>query len=486
MCTVLMMKTFKSFSGAKLDLVQWTRWLTYRGRDKYRIIIYDGVERVYDCEGPIDVINYLSSIRGEALVAIFGRATPETEEDVEKPLKQPLTITKDGQKFVALHHGLYPGAGKDEYDSYKLVERLLETQLKGEEELRYNSSFVLMIADASALPGHMTVYVGQLPCSMVADDSYLVVGTIPDVSNHHFSYCKLSFSFTGKKWNLKFTPLDPRGLETGYTSKYISYDSVLMPRYVVCKAMSLFSGGMDSLIATDHFLNSCKMLGTHIDTLYLLYYNYGQFAAKEELEATHRCAEYLSKLHDIKVEVLEKELSFLESNLTSKSLNREVAHTEAEHDVNYVPMRNLIMISHAAALCEQLGVHFLVVGFNLSEGMVYSDNSPVFYYNIAGALQVAGKKGYRLNLVAPLLNMTKTEAVAYALTRKLELSRSFSCYYPQNGKPCNECGSCILRNKAIERAKKIIEQRKAVEAQQKALDEMVQNVANDVSSLTDS
>ena len=62
-----------------------------------------------------------------------------------------------------------------------------------------------------------------------------------------------------------------------------------------------------------------------------------------------------------------------------------------------------------------------------------------------------GVKGNKINIHAPLINMTKTEIVAMGLKMGVDYSTTISCYNPNSeGDSCGKCLACLVRIKAFE------------------------------------
>jgi 7-cyano-7-deazaguanine synthase len=138
---------------------------------------------------------------------------------------------------------------------------------------------------------------------------------------------------------------------------------------------------------------------------------------------------------------------------------------ETESPLSYVPYRNtqfaILLASKAEALHLQ-NVDILF-GLNLSEGMVFMDNSEGWLEAINQTIKLGGKDFEytgTYEVIAPYYPRTKTnmlkefkEDFGFAPLEQL-LLLSKSCYYPNpDGTPCGKCGSCILREKAIQKLK---------------------------------
>jgi 7-cyano-7-deazaguanine synthase len=62
-----------------------------------------------------------------------------------------------------------------------------------------------------------------------------------------------------------------------------------------------------------------------------------------------------------------------------------------------------------------------------------------------------GVKGNKINIHAPIINMTKTEIVAMGLKMGVDYSSTISCYDPNaSGDSCGKCLACLVRLKAFE------------------------------------
>lgn len=241
-----------------------------------------------------------------------------------------------------------------------------------------------------------------------------------------------------------------------------------------------FSGGMDIT------MNAYKVLDDVVQRnkksffkddlgnqkINLNYFRYGSNAEEEEIKTCIQLtgffqAEFPSL--NISFEVLDvpgiikgmAEVSGEYLKLTDKEAIGDTKETE--ENLAYVPYRNtLFCMALNAKLQKETSRNdnnFIVLGLNLSEGMVYGDNNSAWVECTEQMLSYGGKFYQPVKIISPYLNRTKTNTLkefgiefgSIKLQKLLDLS--FSCYYPQDGKPCNECGSCILRNKAIKNIK---------------------------------
>ena len=212
------------------------------------------------------------------------------------------------------------------------------------------------------------------------------------------------------------------------------------------KVAILYSGGLDSIVTAQLY----KYLNYDIT---LIHFMYGQYASNIERYLTEKYAEYINAgLEIVDATKLFEPFSNI-SNLLNKDIRNDDELREAESDSNYVPMRNLILLSYAAAICEKLDIPKLAYGANVTESGNYPDNSVRFFENLKSTLKTAGKQNFKLELRAPLINLTKTEIVKLGYYIKTPFELSISCYYPtEDNKHCGKCGSCLLRINAFKRA----------------------------------
>lgn len=197
------------------------------------------------------------------------------------------------------------------------------------------------------------------------------------------------------------------------------------------------SGGLDSTTAAAHALKV-----DHRDPL-LLHFRYGCRAEERELNAVQNVASELN------VEYLVADLSWLRdlggSHLTDPNAPIAGPIEGAEYPHEWVPARNLVMISHAAALCDAQGIDEIYMGLNLEEGAVYPDNTVEFYERLNAVLPLATL--HRPVVRMPLARMMKWQIVKHAYSIDAPVHLSWSCY--RSGPlHCGRCGPCYMRRTA--------------------------------------
>lgn len=119
----------------------------------------------------------------------------------------------------------------------------------------------------------------------------------------------------------------------------------------------------------------------------------------------------------------------------------------------YVPGRNLIFLSIAAALGEVHRAYDLFYGANVLDYSGYPDCRPGFIRSLERTLNAgtkAGSEGKKFRIHAPLLKMTKAQIIRKGLKLRIDYSQTHSCYDPTaKGLACGACDSCRIRLKGF-------------------------------------
>jgi len=211
-----------------------------------------------------------------------------------------------------------------------------------------------------------------------------------------------------------------------------------------CTAVVLLSGGLDSSTALAW---AVREMGWDCATLA---FDYGQ-RHRIEIEAAARVAAALS-VRDHRV--LHVDLDAIGgSALTSKQAVPKDHQDKSPIPVTYVPARNLIFLSMAAAFAESRLATRLVIGANIVDYSGYPDCRPEFFESFTRTLKLgtkAGVEGYETAIETPLIHLKKSEIIAMGLKLGLDYSLTHSCYDPSpDGRPCGHCDSCLYRRQGF-------------------------------------
>jgi len=211
------------------------------------------------------------------------------------------------------------------------------------------------------------------------------------------------------------------------------------------KAIILFSGGLDS--------TTCIAIAKSQDyECYALSFSYGQ-KHSSELEAAKRIANNADiKLHKI----IDLDLgSFGGSALTDDSIEVPTEETEGI-PVTYVPARNTVFLSVALAWAEVLEADAIFAGVNAVDYSGYPDCRPEYinaFQQMADLATKAGIEGKGVQILTPLISLTKVEIIKMGESLGVDYSQTVSCYQAdKQGRACGKCDSCSIRKKAFKEA----------------------------------
>lgn len=212
------------------------------------------------------------------------------------------------------------------------------------------------------------------------------------------------------------------------------------------KAVVLFSGGLDSTTCLYWALEQ----GYTCETLSV---SYGQKHVRE-MESSRKIAEKLG----VKQHVITLDLPWLSvCSLVGKNLPLPDVPVETIDGQGipstYVPGRNLLFLAMAGSLADAIGADAIIAGPNAVDFSGYPDCTPAFYSAAAQALNLGTKLGVTqgVEVLAPLMHLSKAEIVKLAACLHVPFELTWSCY-AGGEKPCGHCDSCKLRAKGFEEA----------------------------------
>ena len=211
------------------------------------------------------------------------------------------------------------------------------------------------------------------------------------------------------------------------------------------KAVVLFSGGLDSTTVLVYALKQGY-------DVYPLTFSYGQRHAIE-IKQSERTLEKYGLLN--RQTIFSIDLTpFVNCSLINKNL--EVPEfAENRIPSTYVPSRNLIFLSVASGFAETLGAEKIFIGVNSVDYSGYPDCRPEFVDAFNKTIAVGTKQGVEsgIEVVAPILNMSKKEIIELGMSLQVDYSLTHSCYNPTpDGLSCGVCDSCRLRLEGFRQA----------------------------------
>lgn len=210
------------------------------------------------------------------------------------------------------------------------------------------------------------------------------------------------------------------------------------------KAIAIISGGMDSAVAA-------KMAQNLGYELIALHFNYLQRTEVKELECFRKLCESfnIEKKYEINLPFF---ADIGASALTDKSLDVPTSGIEAGVPITYVPFRNGIFFSIAAAVAEKEGADTLILGAVEEDSSGYPDCTQDFQNKMQAAIQ-SGTKAGNLKILTPVIEFSKAQIVQKAYEIGVDLSLTWSCYKNEE-QACGVCDSCRLRLRGFDKAGK--------------------------------
>lgn len=208
------------------------------------------------------------------------------------------------------------------------------------------------------------------------------------------------------------------------------------------KAVVLLSGGLDSATTAAIAIEQGYQL-------IALSFRYGQKHHKE-LESAKKIVAALNIQKHFIVDVNLSQWGG--SSLTDDSMTIPQAGLQADViPSTYVPGRNTVFIAIALSLAEAQNAQAIYLGINAVDYSGYPDCRPEYlqsYQRLANLSSKAGIEGHAPQLVAPLVEDSKTDIMRRALNLNVPIADTWSCY--QGGDtPCGLCDSCRIRDRAL-------------------------------------
>ena len=208
-------------------------------------------------------------------------------------------------------------------------------------------------------------------------------------------------------------------------------------------AVCVISGGMDSALSAAMAREAgYQIVGVH--------FNYGQRTEKKELECFRKLVTDLETIKNYEID-----LGFFEqigaSALTDRSIEVPTGGIEEGVPVTYVPFRNGIFLSIAAAIAEKHGAEALYIGVVEEDSSGYPDCRESYIRAMEKAIDLGTRDETKLEIKMPLVAMKKSQIVQKALELSVPLGHTWSCYQSEE-EACGVCDSCRLRLKGFEEA----------------------------------
>lgn len=418
--------------------------------DGYRIVQRDTLSR-----GEKDLIKRAYKVIGHA------RATPATERETRLEWLQPYGgIVHAGTIANAEDLASQLGVENAHIDSMVLPYLLGVETLGSGVELRY------LVSNLDDIKTRLGQIRGSFALAYFTGEGLILAANYKPL---FFRRSERGLIFASDREMLAgdAVPLPP------YTVKEFPYLEPLCERSLSLyapqdrRALVACSGGLDSVTVA-------YMLRRDGYDVTLVHFDYGAAASSPEFSRVRDIAEHgdfplvlipivptgslvpkradnpHSVLDWIRTGLWPEDVNVFDGTLTSGAPHPD-GHAGAEYAHDWIPARNLVMLSMLTAMAEGNGFSHIAFGGNLEESGAYPDNEAEFGRRFNDLLPYAVKGGRRVELLQPLGRMMKTEIIQAALDLAVPLHFTWSCY-AGGDHPCGSCGSCHMRHLAFSRA----------------------------------
>jgi len=203
------------------------------------------------------------------------------------------------------------------------------------------------------------------------------------------------------------------------------------------------SGGMDSTVLLHKAANE-------FEKVHAISFNYGQKHSKELELASYQVNVIKAKLgiENVTYKVIDipffKEIANI-SSLTNDSLSVAKAKDVMgdPQTVNYVPYRNLMLLSICLAHAESSNSTVVWHGAAQADSIAgYWDGSTEFLTKLNEVSQLNRRS--KISIEAPLLTKSKMDIVISGIHYGVDFAKTWTCY-EGGDEACGECTACSLR-----------------------------------------
>lgn len=202
------------------------------------------------------------------------------------------------------------------------------------------------------------------------------------------------------------------------------------------KAICILSGGMDSTL-------SAYIAKKDDYEIIAVHFNYGQRTEQKELKSFRDICNDLNIVNKYEIDIP----FFTQigaSALTDNSIDVPINGLESGVPVTYVPFRNGIFLSITAAIAEKEEAEAMYIGVVQEDSSGYPDCSDEFINDITKAINQGTKETTSIEIITPLVHLSKQQIVQYAKELNVPLEHTWSCY-KESDLACGVCDSCRLR-----------------------------------------
>ena len=203
------------------------------------------------------------------------------------------------------------------------------------------------------------------------------------------------------------------------------------------RAVCLVSGGMDSCV-------SAAIARSDGWETALLHFSYGQRTQRRELRAFREIVDFWGVRQSMVIE-----LPHFRSIGGSAHTDPAIALPEEALDqpgipVSYVPFRNANLLAAATSWAEVTQASRVYIGAVEEDSSGYPDCRETFFQAFNRVVAEGTRPETSIEIVTPLIHMTKGEIVLKGIELSAPLQLTWSCYQSETA-ACGRCDSCLLR-----------------------------------------
>ena len=207
------------------------------------------------------------------------------------------------------------------------------------------------------------------------------------------------------------------------------------------KAVILLSGGLDSSTV----LYQAKADGCEC---YPISFDYQQRHRRELQSATLVAQAFGVAAHQVvNFDLRTWGGSALTDDTIDLPQERSLDEMSQNIPVTYVPARNTIFLSFALSYAEAIAAERVYIGVNALDYSGYPDCRPDYIQAMQEVFRLGtkqGREGTPISIVAPLINLKKTEIIQLGNKLQVPWELTWSCY-AGGDVACGVCDSCRLR-----------------------------------------
>ena len=188
------------------------------------------------------------------------------------------------------------------------------------------------------------------------------------------------------------------------------------------EVVTLVSGGVDSMLMS---------LFAHEEgiALFPLFVDYGQLGVSKEWKACRQLHEQFG-LPEVTYMDLSGFGKIIPSGITDPGLRI--------NEDAFLPGRNLLFVLAGAAYALKVQAGSVAIGLLYQSDHIFPDQDEEFIERCEEVIETA--MGRHINVIAPLIEFSKTEVLTMARARGLE--NTYSCH-AGGDRPCGVCIACV-------------------------------------------